>query len=196
MSAQNSSAPQQPQLDADDAQPDADSTEDSSAVEDLSLDLIFEILKNRRRRDVIRYLRDQEDRTALGELAEHVAALENDTTTQALTSSQRKRVYVGLYQCHLPKMDDMDIVDFNQNRGYVELGENVDQLEPYLDPSDDAGADAHRYYLGVSLAGLAGLVTAVVAGLSTMATQLILALLVAAYLGCALYHTAMVATAE
>lgn len=144
--------------------------------ESLSLDLVFEILKNSRRREVIHYLRDQdgEERVSLGELAEHVAAIENDTTTDQLTSSQRKRVYVGLYQCHLPKMDDMGVVDFNQDRGHVALAPQADHLTEYLDrPTEDAGVQWHRYYgaisvVGAAIAGLSlgvGLTSGLVAGL-------------------------------
>ncbi|MFC6976838.1 hypothetical protein ACFQL1_22450 [Halomicroarcula sp. GCM10025709] len=108
-------------------------TTQTERVETPSLDLIFEVLKNSRRREAIQYLREQDQRVSLGELAEHIAAIENDTTTKQLTSSQRKRVYVGLYQCHLPKMDDVGVVDFNQDRGHVTLTEQVQYFEPYLD---------------------------------------------------------------
>ena len=194
MSAQNTSAQQPTQhYDVDSESVENENqqsgTAESSEVEDLSLDLIFEVLKNRRRRDVIRYLEERDERTSLSDLAEHVAALENDTTTQALTSSQRKRVYVGLYQCHLPKMDDMDIVNFNQDRGYVELGANVDQLDPYLNPVATDDDDWHRYYLGVSTLGVGAVLVSLAAGLTAALTQVLLAGVVLAYLGCAAYQT-------
>lgn len=201
MSAQNTSAPQHTEasdVDANRVQNDTDdsSAGESSTSEELSLDLIFEVLKNRRRRDVIRYLREEDEQTSLSDLAEHVAALENDTTTQALSSSQRKRVYVGLYQCHLPKMDDMDIVNFNQDRGYVELGENVEQLDPYLDPVTAEEPDWPRYYLGLSAVGVGVLLTSFVAGLGAVLTHALLGLVVAGFLGCALYHSYAVSAAE
>jgi hypothetical protein len=65
--------------------------------EELPLDVTFEILKNRRRRLVLQFLRDAEETTSIGELAEHIAAIENDTTVQQLNAQQRKRVYIGLY---------------------------------------------------------------------------------------------------
>ena len=200
MSAQNTSAPQATQqydVDSESVENETEqSATDQSAAQDLSLDLIFEILKNRRRRDVVRYLKEQDERTSLSDLAEHVAALENDTTTQALTSSQRKRVYVGLYQCHLPKMDDMDIVNFNQNRGYVELGANVGQLDPYLDPVTTEDDAWHTYYLGLSGIGVGAILVSAVAGLTAPLTQLLLGGVVAAYLVCALYQTYTASTEE
>ena len=120
---------------------------------DLPLDQIFEILKNSRRRQTLRYLEEHGGETTLSDLAEHIAALENDTTTRAITSAQRKRAYIGLYQCHLPKMDDVNVVDFDQNRGEIELGANADQLDPYLDRQPSR--DWYKIYLGVALVGTA-----------------------------------------
>ncbi|WP_435346395.1 DUF7344 domain-containing protein [Haloarchaeobius sp. HRN-SO-5] len=112
----------------------AEQTEDEPESETLPLDIVFEIIRNERRRLVLQYLDEiDEDEVTLSDLAEHIAAIENDTTVQSLSAQQRKRVYVGLYQCHLPKMADSGIVDFNKNRGIIRPGANIDQLEPYLD---------------------------------------------------------------
>lgn len=137
---------------ADDA--DAVPEEQKSVEEELSLDLLFEVLKNSRRREVIRYLREEGEQTTLSDVAEHIAALENDTDVRSLTSSQRKRVYVGLYQCHLPKMADMGVVEFDQNRGTLELGPNAEQLYEYLDDEDETTRAWHSYYLGLSGVGV------------------------------------------
>ncbi|WP_424020040.1 DUF7344 domain-containing protein (plasmid) [Halorientalis pallida] len=137
---------------------------EESPAEELSLDLIFEILKNERRREVIRYLREHEQQVTLSDLAEHIAALENDTDVASITSSQRKRVYVGLYQCHLPKMADMGIVQFNQNRGIVSLGENASQLYEYLDNQSPDTRPWHEYYLGLSGVGGALFLVSLFAG--------------------------------
>jgi DNA-binding transcriptional ArsR family regulator len=120
---------------------DAEPPAEEGAAEALPLDVTFEILKNRRRRLVLEYLRDAEE-TTIGELAEHIAAIENETTVQQLNAQQRKRVYIGLYQCHLPKMDDAGVVEFNQDRGHVALGESVEPLYKYLDIDDDTDDEA------------------------------------------------------
>jgi hypothetical protein len=159
----------------------------SGQVADLELDQVFEILKNQRRRVVLRYLNEHEGPIDLGELAEHVAAVENDVSVSAISSDQRKRVYVGLYQCHLPKMDDMDIVSFNKNRGRISLGPNADKLDPYLQPPSNE-RDWYRYYTAV--AGLGGLMLAVaVASGTTGWLPVGLGLVVAALATTSVYHT-------
>ena len=107
--------------------------------EQLSKDIVFEILKNQRRRDALHYLKVNGGEAKLGDMAEFIAAKENDIDIKALSSSQRKRVYIGLYQCHLPKMDSAGIVEFDKNRGDITLLDTAQQLETYL--GGDAGTE-------------------------------------------------------
>lgn len=118
------------------------------------LDRVFGVLKNQRRRHILRYLITQDDATTIGTLAEHIAVLENDTTQTALTSRERKRVYIGLYQNHLPKMDDAGAIEFDKARGTVASGSNAALFERYLDEPQESD-NWFRYYL--LLAGIGGL---------------------------------------
>jgi DNA-binding transcriptional ArsR family regulator len=128
-----------------------DIAESAEGSPELSLDTVFEILKNRRRRDILQYLWEHEGTANIGELAEHIAALENDIDVAALSSSQRKRVYIGLYQCHLPKMDDAGIVAFDKHRGTVELNDAAEELTPYLSVADPEPAEPPTASLAVAL---------------------------------------------
>ncbi|WP_394345825.1 DUF7344 domain-containing protein [Halegenticoccus tardaugens] len=119
----------------------------------LSMDVIFELLKNRRRRDILRYLLSTERTVTLSELAEQIAAWENDIEVRELGSDQRKRVYVALYQTHLPKMDDAGIIDYDQDRGNITLSENADLLNMYLDTGTESDTEWEKRYIGLSLTG-------------------------------------------
>jgi DNA-binding transcriptional ArsR family regulator len=154
-----------------------------------SLDVIFEILKNSRRREVLRFLRERDEQVSLGDLAEHVAAIENDTTTDALTSSERKRVYVGLYQCHLPKMDDIGVVEFNQDRGHITLTEKADDFEKYLDRSEEKrDRQWYQYYGAVSVIGAMVLAASVALSLSGSIVLGLFSLVVGVAGACSVYH--------
>jgi hypothetical protein len=132
--------------------------ESTTETVDLSLDTIFEILKNQRRRYVLRYLRESAGTVQLNELADQVAAWENDKDIGLVTSNERKRVYVGLYQCHLTKMDDAGVVAFDQYRGTIEVRPAVHQLYDYIDyGAEDEATPApawDRYYTGVGVSAL------------------------------------------
>lgn len=120
---------------------------ETTAAEDdeteLSTDTLFELLKNRRRRDAIDYLTANDGRATLSDMAERIAGWENDLPVEHINSKQRKRVYISLYQCHLPKMDRAGIIDFDKNRGTIELNRGASQLYPYLKATEgDGGTDA------------------------------------------------------
>lgn len=107
----------------------------------LSQDEIFHILQTNRRRDVISYLLDNEGSIKMGDLAEIVAAKEHETTVEALRSAQRQRVYIPLYQKHLPKLDKDGIIDYNQSRGIVRPTERLEVFRPYLDAANGRDSD-------------------------------------------------------
>jgi hypothetical protein len=159
--------------------------------EKLSRDLVFDVLKNRRRRYALHYLRRAEGTVQLSELAEQVAAWENGIAVDAISAAERKRVYTALYQSHLPKLDDAGIVEYNQNRGIVELSSAADQLDMYLDLEVQPDVSWCNWYLGVTVASL-GLLTGAWLGLppfSGVANVLLATVIVAAYGAVALAHT-------
>lgn len=114
-----------------DAPPEA-ATAPSDPAE-IERDDAFHLLSNARRRAVLRYLLESEEAAELGTLAEHVAALENGCETDELSSDDRKRVYISLYQGHMPKLAKHDLVDYDQARGTVEPNRLIEAFEPYLD---------------------------------------------------------------
>ncbi|APX95633.1 hypothetical protein BB347_02835 [Natronorubrum daqingense] len=102
----------------------------------LSQDEIFHILQTNRRRDAISYLVEKRGPVKMSDVAEYVAAREHGTTVEELTSTQRQRVYIPLYQSHLPKLDEKGIIDYNKPRGIVEPTDRISVFEPYLEPPE------------------------------------------------------------
>lgn len=129
-----------------------DDPETIDPPEYIEKDVIFGTLKNCRRRRVLRYLRDEGGQATLRSVSEHVAAVENDVDVGAVTSKMRKRVYVSLYQVHLPGMDRDGIITFNKGRGTMELTDRADELFTYLEITG-ARTAGQRQYLTVTLTG-------------------------------------------
>ncbi|NHN43166.1 hypothetical protein G9C85_16225 [Halorubellus sp. JP-L1] len=134
-----------------------------SADANLPLETVFDVLRNERRQHVLAYVAvGDEEPAKIGDLAEHIAAIENGVPVNRLSSQQRKRVYVALYQCHLPKMANADIVDFDKDRGTVRDGENLDQIRPYLDVTDtDENSPMPVHYLAFTGAAVLAYVLSV-----------------------------------
>lgn len=104
----------------------------------LDRETLFDLLSSRRRRHVVRYLLRTDGETAFRTLTDRVAALEADTTVEALTDDERKPVYVSLRQTHLPRLDEAGVVRYDPDRGTVRPTARLAALAPPLRAVDEA----------------------------------------------------------
>lgn len=129
---------------------------------DVDREDIFDVLSNARRRYAIELLKqhDPGDEVDLSDLVEYIAARENGTTTANVSYKQRKRVYSSFRQTHLPKLDDCDMIEYDRDRGTIELGDAVTEARMHLEyvPEDDI--PWCYYYLGLTavLGGIIALI--------------------------------------
>lgn len=93
----------------------------------------FDLLSNHRRRYTLHYLERNNGRAELGELAEQLAAWENGIEKAEISYDQRKRVYTSLQQVHLPQMDKLGILRFNEREGITALTEGAEELDFYFE---------------------------------------------------------------
>lgn len=126
---------------------------DATTSDEMSPDLVFEILSNTRRRMVLYYLRQYGGSATVQELAEEIAALENDVDVSDLRRQQRKRVYVSLYQTHLPKLEETGIIRYDDDRGEVHLTDRAMEIDTYLTPATEAEYPWQMHYLVLAVAG-------------------------------------------
>lgn len=128
----------------------------------LDDDELFHLLQSERRRRAIRYLLAADaEPIVLGDVAEAVAAEEYDTTVDRLRSEDRQRVYITLYQSHLPQLADAGVVTFDRDQGEITPAPLVEEFEQYLStdgPGDEPGA-ATWAWLTLASAGLGALTT-------------------------------------
>lgn len=101
---------------------------------DLTRDELHTVLKNQRRRAIIRALcEDFDGEASLSDLAEYVAAVEcGHDGPEDVSSTERKRVYVALYQSHLPDMRRWGVVDWDGKGGSVRATPMAGDLRRYL----------------------------------------------------------------
>jgi len=121
---------------------------------DVLRDEAFDVLSNRRRRYTLHYLLRNDKTARLGDVAEQVAAWENDKTVSSVTSAERKTVYSSLQQFHLPKLDERNIVSFDERAGEIELTDRARDLDIYLEVIDSYDIPWSFYYLGATLLGI------------------------------------------
>lgn len=114
---------------ADDVSVDTDTESLKIMKDDL-----FHLLQNSRRRAVLRYFVAHPDyeEFSIRNIAEEIAAWENGISVDELHSNQRQRVYIALYQSHLPKFNKYNIIKYDQSRGIMKPTPLVAVFEPYL----------------------------------------------------------------
>lgn len=108
---------------------------------------IYDVLRNSRRRAALSYLLEQGG-ASVREVTTHVAATEYDVAPEAVSPAQRKRVYTALSQCHLPRLDEFGVVDFDEDEKTVELDDVPVTMAAYL--RGGTGGDADRVELAVA----------------------------------------------
>jgi hypothetical protein len=118
----------------------------------LTQDVVFDLLSNPRRRYVLYYLSEVDEPIQLRDLADQVSSWENEIPVDELSNQQRKRVYVSLYQTHIPKLEDAGVVSYDSESGYVSLAERSSELGSYVS-GGDGEAPWQLYYAVLAAAG-------------------------------------------
>jgi hypothetical protein len=114
---------------------------------------MFELLSNRRRRFVLHYLQQNGRDAELGQLAEQIAAWENETAVTEVDAADRKSAYTTLQQFHLPKMDEEGLVEFDERAKEVSLTEAAADANVYLEVVDGNDIPWGLYYIGLAAIG-------------------------------------------
>lgn len=164
----------------------------SSTHTELSQDVAFDILSSPRRRYVLYHLRSLDEAIELTNLAEQVAAWENDTQAEKITEQERKRVYVSLYQTHVPRLDEAGIIEYDTESGLITLAEGASNIDGYLDTSESA-FPWQRVYLGLAIAGavLVGLTFSGIAVFGLISMSQATGAVVVTFVLTAIVHTAI-----
>nr|WP_255195638.1 hypothetical protein [Halorarius litoreus] len=123
------------------------------AEEALDPGEIHDVLRNDRRRLTLRSLREAEGGSMLvRDLSERVATLE--TGENPAPRNKRQSVYVSLHQTHLPKLDSLGIVEYDDEEKVVTLKEKVKEVEVYMEVVPRYGLSWAEYYFLLALLGM------------------------------------------
>lgn len=110
---------------------------------------------------VVEALAEREGPMSVRELSEHVAHRELACEQAELSYRDRKGIHVALYQTHLPKLDDRDVIDYDTEKREVRATARLDALASYLEFSPSTSACPRSCVVRAAIAGV--LVVAVLA---------------------------------
>lgn len=111
---------------------------DNSTERVLELDEVFTALDHSRRRYLLYTLVNDRSEETLSELATNIVAWEQDKPIEEVTNEERRRVHVSLYHSHIPKLADLNILEYREGEDIIVRARNTEQVKGVL---DGAGAE-------------------------------------------------------
>lgn len=103
---------------------------------DIEADELYRLLSHRRRRVAISLLEERGEEIVQDELARSVAAIESGAAPLEVNEKKYESVYVALYQSHLPKLDEFDVVEWDRECGHVAPGKELSNIAAIVDAID------------------------------------------------------------
>ncbi|WP_423999559.1 DUF7344 domain-containing protein [Haloarcula salina] len=97
-------------------------------------DTAFDILGNERRRACLNYLAGHDGSLPVSDLGRAVAREVADPGTDE--DDLYDSVYISLCQSHLPRLDSVDLVEYDPDEKLVETGPSFDDIDHLLDDPD------------------------------------------------------------
>lgn len=91
--------------------------------DDNAADEVFEILASSRRRLLVEYLLEHGGAAPLWQLSREIVADETGATPADVGSEATRRVYISLYQTHIPSLEEHAVVEYDPDEGMVSLDE-------------------------------------------------------------------------
>ena len=136
---------------------------------ELTVDDVFEVLGNQRRRYVFHHLKRHAGRDVyLEELTDRVAAWEGGEPINSISQRKHNSVRTALRQSHLPMMDERGVIEYDREQQTITLAPAAANLDVYLEVVGRGDIPWSLYYLGLTiLCGL--LVVAAFVGLPPFA---------------------------
>jgi len=112
---------------------------------------IHDVLRNDRRRMVLEHLGDAEGAVSARDLSEAIAAREAGSDPPP--RDVRRSVYISLQQTHLPKLDDLDVVDYDDAERAVRPGDNAAAVGVYMEVVPRYGLSFAEFHAGLAVLG-------------------------------------------
>jgi hypothetical protein len=100
-----------------------------------SLDAVFSLLRDRRRRYVVSFLAGRDSPVSLTELATAVTAWELETEPDEVPAERAEPIRTALHHKHLPQLADANVLAYDAEAETV-TSKRVEELSPLLKATD------------------------------------------------------------
>lgn len=131
-------------------------TDDQSDSTSYSEKQLYDALWNIRRRYVLYYTKHVGRPVAFNELVEQIAIWESFGSNGTVDRRKRKSVHNSLNQTHLPKLEQIGLINNDRESNKITVTDKAEQIDLYPASEDYAWGFGYNF-LGVSLFSLVGL---------------------------------------
>lgn len=104
----------------------------NSSKQPLSLDTVFDILSNQRRRAVLHQLIRCKYPVSFEELVETVATAETTTDSTEISDQAYEHVALDLYHTQLPTLAQHDVIEYDEAKELIQLADTIRPLDEHL----------------------------------------------------------------
>lgn len=123
-----------------------------NSMEELTKDEVFGVLSSSRRRQILYHLHRRGGRADLRALARDTAMNETD---EPVDDAVVKRFYISLYQTHVPKLEQVGLVEYDGDEKTVSLTDRVVDIARVLNKDVEPDRQWAAYYGALALVGVA-----------------------------------------
>lgn len=109
---------------------------DRSAPSVLELDTVFTALSDSRRRYLLYSLTNGDGSKTASALATEIASWELEKPIGEVTDGERKEILISLYHAHLPKLADLDMVEYEEGDRILVRPTDTPQVRAVLEGVD------------------------------------------------------------
>lgn len=104
----------------------------------IDFDAVLELCQHEHRRIVLRTLADERRSMTVAELAEAIDDHLQGPATREVPEEAPARIRIGLHHRHLPRLETVDVVEYDDERNVVDPTADFDRVEPHISAILDA----------------------------------------------------------
>jgi len=102
---------------------------------------LLELCQEQHRRIILAVLATEKRSLTVNDLTKAIVKQNHHTPLVELSEDELRQIRTSLFHVHIPKLEHLSLIEYDQERQLVELTPQFDQLQPQLSAIIDADPD-------------------------------------------------------
>ncbi|MEY7849620.1 hypothetical protein AB7C87_10545 [Natrarchaeobius sp. A-rgal3] len=100
-------------------------------------DAAFDLLRHSHRRTILATVVSDERALTLNDLTKIIAMWDRDEPITEISGDELAAISAALHHAHIPRLVDVGVVTYDENRHLIEPTDRLEEVKPYLDAVPD-----------------------------------------------------------